>query len=272
MDAEPRDLTAEEVRQLNDPWAVHVLRNGTFPKDIVEILAALKPHERPHGRLTRSAFLVGEGGQISSAVAGPDALDRTFRYVVAWKSEDTGESEIFLSIPAGTRMGVNELIAWDPQKKGFNFYRRMDPNFWVWRGETSLAAHPRAQRKGCFECHPHGAPLMKELERPWNNWHSEEAGISADVVPQRLRPPDIPELKALFDSREQAQVLEGLIEGGIRRANAGRIELRNGKLTNVPASVSSAHRLGQRQSRLQSHQVAHCGPDNQDCRSQNVLL
>ncbi len=234
VDAEPRDLTIEEVRQLSDSWAVNVLRKGTFPRDIVEIFAALKPHEKPGGRLMRSSFLVGEGGQISAAAADPETLDRTFRYVIAWKSDETGESEIFLSIPAGTRTGVNELIAWDPQKKGFNFYRRMDPDFWVWRGETSLASHPLAQRKGCFECHPFGAPLMKEMQRPWNNWHSEEAGISVEVVPQRLRPPDVPELKALFDSREQAQVLEGLIEGGIRRANTSRIELRNGKLTNVP--------------------------------------
>src|SRR5262249_35013405 len=157
VDSVPRDMTDAEMRALNDPWATTVLRKGIFPKDIVEILAALKPLEQQAaGRLERFSFLVGEGGQIPASSAGPEQLNRSFRYVVSWRSTATSEGDVFVSIPAGSRAGVNELIAWDQVKQGFNFYRRMDPNFWVWRGDTSLASDPGARGQGCFACHPHG--------------------------------------------------------------------------------------------------------------------
>jgi hypothetical protein len=241
IDTDAREMEDSEVKTLNDLWATQVLRplilqRRNFPKDIVEILAALKPLEQQSvNRLERSSFLIGEGGQIPVSAGNTQDLNRTFRYVIAWKSAAAGSADIFLSVPAGNRAGVNELIAWDPKKQAFNFYRRMDPDHWFWRGDTSHAFDSRSAGQGCFACHPNGTVLMKELHRPWQNWHSEEASISATVVPENMRPPDIPELKALFDGRAGAQILEELIKGGIGRSSGARTALHGGKLADVPS-------------------------------------
>jgi hypothetical protein len=226
---------AEIVRELNDVWAVNVLRQDRFPKDIVEVLTEMKKLESGDAPLTRRSFLVGEGGQIPKSVADVGQLNRTFRYVVSW-SRGRNEGVVFLSIPAGSRTGLTELIAWDNKKLAFNFYRRESPDFWLWRGETRHAFDSRSAGRGCFACHPNGTLLIKELERPWQNWHSELAGISSTVVPEALRPADAPELKALFDGKAFAQDLEALIANGIERSNSARVASKNGKIPNIRAA------------------------------------
>ena len=74
--------------------------------------------------------------------------------------------------------GVVELMAWDRKVGGFNYYRSTGNGaMWMFAGNSRDALRDVSRRKGVFESHPSGAPLMKELKRPWINWHSPAANI-----------------------------------------------------------------------------------------------
>ncbi len=73
-----------------------------------------------------------------------------------------------------------EVLAWDNAHGRYNYYKldqtgtpdqRMS---WKFRGSSEDADLLNdADREGtCMQCHINGAPVMKELPFPWNNWHS----------------------------------------------------------------------------------------------------
>jgi len=225
LDEEPIIMSEDEVaQQLNDPWATYVLRRGMFPTSLEEILATIDAQgvftmkDEPGPDFSRASFVVGEGSQIVS----DSGLDRDYRLIVVWQF--VGDGNTFLTLPAGDHLGLHELISWDANKQAFNFYRRVDdPSRWIWRGDTRHAFDDQARGQGCFACHPNGSLLMKELQRPWLNWESEEAGIPPDAVPDQVRPADRPDLRMLFDNRSPAQVLEETVRGGVRSTNRARV-------------------------------------------------
>lgn len=75
---------------------------------------------------------------------------------------------------------------------------------------------------------------MKELHRPWNNWHSEVANIPREAIPS-------PELRdsALFRQRSGANVLELILRGWVNSTIEARVSelLRNSSLTDAPNLV-----------------------------------
>src|SRR5262249_22472767 len=105
------------------------------------------------------------------------------------------------------------LMGWDPVKKAFNFYRRPEGAKWVWKGDTRDAFRTATRRRGCFECHVHGVPVMKELRSPWNNWHSQAASIPPEAIP-------VPEVRngPLSQNKSQAELLEPVVAGWITEA------------------------------------------------------
>jgi hypothetical protein len=76
-----------------------------------------------------------------------------------------------------------ELIAWDPDKKCYNFYELRDGG-WIYQGDykgilddvellhrqRSAAAAPFGGRLRCSGCHVNGGFLQKELTSPHNDW------------------------------------------------------------------------------------------------------
>ena len=115
-------------------------------------------------------------------------------------------SVIFMSAPSGDRSGFIELMSWDESKKAFNFYRRPRAPSWDWKGDTNAAFAIGSAGNGCFACHAHGVPLVKELHRPWNNWQSEVSTIPPEAIPdQTIR--DSP----LFTPRSDFNLLEPFI-------------------------------------------------------------
>src|SRR5207244_3603268 len=71
--------------------------------------------------------------------------------------------------------GTLEAWGWDDGQSRYNYYK-LDgtPPTWKFRGSSIGAdALTPSQRDGtCMACHINGAPVMKELPFPWNNWHS----------------------------------------------------------------------------------------------------
>jgi len=86
------------------------------------------------------------------------------------------------SVPDPKQPNLIELMAWDRKVGGFNYYRSTGEGaMWMFAGNSRDALRDASRRKGVFESHRSGAPLMKELKTPWINWHSPAANIPETV-------------------------------------------------------------------------------------------
>src|SRR5262249_20437400 len=85
-----------------------------------------------------------------------------------------------------------ELITWDYTKKVYNFYqliRTEDSAEWVYHGNSNdilldvaeiNLGHRNAEfgrRVRCAACHTLGAPILKELEAPHNDWATAKSKL-----------------------------------------------------------------------------------------------
>ncbi|MEX2555167.1 MAG: hypothetical protein WEB06_06000 [Actinomycetota bacterium] len=181
-DAAPTPMTtAEAAQELGDRFATDVLLQGVFPVTAEATVDAIKAAV-PDGDPLRDqmTFILGEGSQIPFSQA--PALGRSLRFVVTLGATSNGPPEgpdILISVPHPESTGI-ELMAWDLEAKGFNYYRSMgDPPAWVFAGNSRHALVDPTQGKGPFESHKSGALLMKELKRPWLHWDSSDVHIEA---------------------------------------------------------------------------------------------
>lgn len=177
-DRSPRPFSGDEARaELGDPFARLLLLEGTFPRTGEEVLARLA-EAAPVGdplRETPRSFVLGEGSQLG----GDAAVANGVRFVVA--TDGPRGPDVLISTPSPVG-GFVELMAWDRESGGFNYYRTVgDEGAWVFAGNSRHALSDPTQGKGPFESHPSGALLMKELEIPWTHWHSFEIAIEPSV-------------------------------------------------------------------------------------------
>jgi hypothetical protein len=235
VDAAAVPMAANDAAtQLNDPWGALVLRKvDVFPGSLDEVLAALdKLNQGGGGVPVQSSFFVSETGLIPVNAASAN-LTREFRAVIS-RTDANNSTVVLISLPAEDREGLIELMSWDTVKQAFNFYRRPAKREWHWKGDSGAAFRSGSAANGCFKCHVHGAPIMKELRRPWNNWHSEVAGIPREAIPsQELRD------SVLFQQKSGANVLEPIVRGWINSTVAARVNehMKDGILTGAPDLV-----------------------------------
>jgi len=193
----------EQQANLNDLWGKEILRKGKFPLEVKDSQEAIA---QANTNLTKKIYLVAEGGQIPLSVA-PRDKNRDPRLTLTWKND--GILSTLISGNPGTKTGFLQVIAWDSQKKKFNYYELNDDHNWSWAGDSSHARQPQFIGKGCFDCHHNGSVIMKELKRPWNNWQSQLATIDLSVLPEMVAKD--PNLSQLIG----AEVLEQDIGGGV---------------------------------------------------------
>jgi hypothetical protein len=181
-DAEPREMpAAEAAEELSDPFATNLLLAAEFPRTAEEVLEKLAAKVGAGDPLSkRHSFVLGEGSQLAT---GSAAAAEGIRFVVATGTGDEGPDVIVSAFhPESSDI---ELMSWDHKAGGFNFYRAVgDGPAWVFAGNSRHALSDPTQGKGPFESHTSGTLLMKELEIPWNNWHSSEAEMPETVFPQ----------------------------------------------------------------------------------------
>lgn len=218
IDDEATFLSKDEAQ--HDPFFQIALASAPQPGTLQEVLERIAAHEEASS-LTRASFLLGEGAQIPVSDSAPLEFNRGFRFVVTWTR--TGEAEILLGTPAGARAGFLEVMSWDPTKRAFNYYERINPQepMWFWKGDSSHALDPQSRGQACFRCHINGSPVMRELKQPWNNWHSEAAEISA-TVPDEIRRQQ--PRRTLFRQKKGAQILEAIVNHGIERWDSERVK------------------------------------------------
>ena len=206
----------EQEANLNDLWGKLILRQGKFPQEVKDAQDAIT---EANNRLEQNIYLEAEGGQIPGGIPqdpqdpkrDPQNAERKPRLLITWKDISNNILSTLLSGNPGPKTGFLQVIAWDSQKKKFNYYERNKEKNWIWAGDSSHAREPGFIGKGCFQCHHNGSVIMKELKRPWNNWISELGTIDPSVFPEEWMIADDPNFKHAIG----AQDLEQDIKSGV---------------------------------------------------------
>lgn len=175
-----RTLTTEQAAaELGDVFATALLLQGRFPRTAGEVLAFLSESTGASSLGTPSFFLVGDGSQVAFTPETADVA-RNLRFLVALGGDPEGP-DVLLSTFSPDRGDV-EVMAWDRQRGGFNYYRTVGASSgWVFAGNSRHALSDPTQGKGPFESHTSGNFLMKELRSPWIHWDSPAAQIFPSV-------------------------------------------------------------------------------------------
>jgi len=222
-----RDLTAEELAALTDPLFKLVLEQHA---DTASTLSEIERRLLPTNGGRMQTFVVSE--MISDPLP-----TRNPRVVIAFTGQNGGfdlDGTVMLSPLSFSRESFPdrqsiEAWAWDEQHGVYNYYR-LDVSqgtglTWKFQGSsTSMTALDPARRAAtCTRCHVNGAPVMKELLRPWNNWHSRDDTIA------HLRSGGVNSWPVATDPKIDgrltgAELLEGKIIKGVNRFNRRRVE------------------------------------------------
>lgn len=179
-------LTQAEFATLGDPLFRFLLKEHAAETTLDGILTRLEPAADK-----RRLYIVHER-IVSETQAGASR-----RGVVAFTGTNSGEplkGNVMLSItllPDGKALEAIEAWGWDNQRGRYNYYKLdavgapLGKLVWKFRvsSENADLLTPNERKGTCLECHTTGAPVMKELLFPWNNWHSKVgAAFKADYL------------------------------------------------------------------------------------------
>jgi hypothetical protein len=254
-DAGPVALAADEAAALlGDPLATLLLLRGSFPRTGGEVIAELRRAADERDPLQRvTTFVLGEGSQIpfSDATSG---LDRRLRFLAACGV--VGKPDVIISTPGPDDPFV-EVMAWDRTLEGFNLYRTV-AGAWIFAGNSRAALEQGTAGKGPFESHVNGNVLMRELRKPWINWHSPNAGIFATA----FAPGDARRAHAWFTDAEGADVFEkAVVKPAIRRWTKARFAVRAEPAARVLAQIVQTRTVNLVTSHIESRRAVSSGED-----------
>lgn len=251
-------LSNAESATLGDSLFQLLLKENAGESTLDGILGKLQPAADK-----RRLFVVHE--KIASEK--PEGAFR--RGVVAFNGTNGGESlqgNVMLSIGVGADGKVGgdiEAWGWDNHRGRYNYYKLDElgaaegKRVWKFRGSSENADLMSAgERKGtCLQCHTTGAPVMKELLFPWNNWHGKVGtAFKANYLdPKSTHPAKWPAATTpLFERLAGAEELEtDHLIPAFKRFNESRVNallLRedgtgNRLLTNGRLTLTGANRL-----------------------------
>jgi hypothetical protein len=237
-------LSAADLAQLQDPFAVNVLQKGVgqptlWPSSVEQIVSLVSAV--PGFAANQKSYMLGEGSQITASVVSRDA-SRSLRYVITWGAS-TSPSVFLSAAPTGTHPGrpasFLQVIGYDQQKNVFNYYQYVSnpgqpTRTWSWAGDSTWSRNAQSAGKGCFGCHINGTLNMKELVPPWNNWNSPGTAISADNIPAAVAQ------EPLYAALSTADVLQNNFQNLQSRYTQGFVasSIKGGTISNVPALLN----------------------------------
>ena len=211
-------MTSAERSDLGDPFFDLVLKSNPNVSSISQIEDLIQPD-----RNRRRVFVVSED------IINPNR-NQSRRSVISFTGFRGGhalDNNVMLSVFFGSdqfpdRPGRIEALGWDSDRGRYNYYLRSG-NSWRFSGDSrSAASLTPTQRNGtCMECHVNGAPIMKELLIPWNNWRSfETTNETAYLTTSSPNAWPVARSRRLRRNLAGAEVLEGLIIGATDRFDA----------------------------------------------------
>ena len=167
-----------ERNNLGDPFFEIVLKNHADVVDLKGIETLLQPDP-----LRRRMFVVDEN------IARPDRM-QSRRAVLDFLGRHAPtnivlDGNVMLSVFFNSESFPDstseiEVWGWDAERGRYNYYKldlrgTSDKKpAWKFRGSSVDADLFSADERNdtCLQCHINGAPIMKELLFPWNNWRS----------------------------------------------------------------------------------------------------
>jgi hypothetical protein len=177
-------------KELNDPLFVLLAREQSCPESIIKLQQVFKNNE-----FQEQISMVANRGRNNP-------IEGSFSFFEAvYKKNITQNGDFFIGYFTKIKNGyivldqnpqknklIVEAIAWDKNKKLFNFYELRGLNThhsrWFYRGDSLDAAADNkhlylgnqndtdhfGQRMRCSACHNSGGPILKELKEPHNDW------------------------------------------------------------------------------------------------------
>jgi hypothetical protein len=236
----PEPLTKAEASSLGDPFFNLVLKDHPAIANLKEIEDLLQPMPAQ-----RKIFVVDERipdptkGQIRRNVMTFDGTNGSEKLKGNVMLSVFFDSSSILDVPGGI-----EAWGWDERRARYNYYKldnAMDGvTSWRFRG-SSVGADTKnfpERQQTCLACHLNGAPIMKEMAFPWNNWHSSAApaGYLLPTADPTIKWP-VADSRRLKGHLGGAEELEGIIVSSVKHFNDKRIEAAMAGVANggVPA-------------------------------------
>lgn len=222
-------LTAAELAALSgDPFFDLVLEPGGRVDSLEEVERRLAP---PGSGIKEELFVVHE------RIVSPRPGAR--RAVIAFKGRHPSghmlTRNVMLSVFFDSERFAERSVeawGWDNHRGRYNYYR-LDRSgtpdrrlSWKFRGSSEGAdlLQPEDRSGTCLACHVNGAPIMKELLIPWNNWHSFRflAGYLSPSAPDERRWPIASHPRMGFLTGAEVLETDHLLDA-IRHFNARRV-------------------------------------------------
>lgn len=245
-----QNLSAAEFNSLGDPFFNLVLRSNAHATSLSAVEDLLQPDPTQ-----RQTFVVDED------IANPQ-LGQSRRVVLAYTGSNGSEvldTNVMLSVQMSSREFPDnqrfvEAWGWDNHRGRYNYYKLDETGTpdermsWKFRGSSEDAdLLSVSDRDGtCMACHINGAPLMKELLFPWNNWHSVASRASyltrTGAASARWPVAADPRLQRL----EGAEALELALLSAITQFNTRRLNqalVREDSTGNIAIDAAGRHKV-----------------------------
>lgn len=172
-------MSPEQLESLGDPLFNLVLKERTDVTNLAELEKLIKGDDGQE-----QVFVVSEQIEDPSPTVGGRPASR--RAIITFSGENQGQTlqpNLMFSLGFNSQEFPNlqpiEALSWDEEREQFNYYKldtQGTPGRLSWKFRNSSVRADtlsNEQRRGtCLQCHINGAPVMKELPFPWNNWHS----------------------------------------------------------------------------------------------------
>lgn len=230
-DPVPANMDASEIAaQLQDPFGRLLAGAQEAPENLTDVLGLFDSPGIPKPRLDdQTVYIVSESGQITLAQA--PGLIRRARAVIV-RRDGTARQVVFIA-PSMRDNSTLELMGWDATKNRFNYYERRfegaagsEQAVWLWKGDSAHSWNDATRDSACFQCHRNGEPVMKELRVPWQHWHSQNAVIKSESIPDDspLKTNPLFSINPPSPFLRKAEDLELIVKQWISNTNVARIQ------------------------------------------------
>jgi hypothetical protein len=173
----PQPMLESDRAKLKDPFFQLVLKDHADAKTLPEIKQFLKP-------ASQQVFVVDEHIVDSAPKVGDSLAGRRSIITMAGTTNKlTLDQNVLLSVGFNAEQfptaNFMEVMGWDEDSGIFNYYKfdkasSESTGSWKFQGNSKNADQlsTASRQNTCMQCHINGGPVMKELDLPWNNWHS----------------------------------------------------------------------------------------------------
>lgn len=223
--SEVQQIASSTLASLGDPFFKLVLKDRADVTNLAEIEKLIKGASGEE-----KTFVVSEA--IADANPRRNSELATRRAVLTFTGKNQGErlENVMLSVSFNSEQFPDEqsieALGWDSKQGRYNYYnldKQGTPKRLSWKFRNSSVQadllQPNQRTGTCLQCHINGAPVMKELGLPWNNWHS--SSFSADYLQLRWKAGTNSRIGENLSGAEELET--GLILPAINQFNEKRI-------------------------------------------------